>query len=106
MDDFSIITILGNLIDNAIAASVKCEHSWMTLSMNQQDSYLEIHMQNNHMETILEKDGVFQSTKEKDGFLHGLGIKNIRSTVEQLNGQIEISYTKDTFDVSILVPNY
>ena len=106
IDDFHLVTILGNLIDNAITATEKCEKGQITLSLIQQDSYLEIYIGNNHIEQIQEKDGYFKSTKGQDSFLHGLGIKNIRSTVEQLNGQINISYTKETFTVDILVPNY
>ena len=106
IEDFSIITILGNLIDNAITASEKCENGWISLSLTQVDSYLEIHIKNNHMETIREKNGEFLTSKENDKSLHGLGIKNIRSTVNQLNGQIEIAYTNTEFDVTILVPNY
>ncbi len=106
IEDFSIITLLGNLIDNAITASGKCNDGWITLSMIQTDSYLEIHIKNNHNEAILEKNGSFQSTHPDDGLLHGLGIKNIRSTVAQLNGHIDISYTDSIFDVTILIPNY
>ena len=106
IDDFAITTILGNLIDNAITASEKCADGWITLSLIQQDSYLEINIQNNHMEQIQEKDGIFKSTKDSNSFLHGIGIKNIRSTVEQLNGQTEITYDKTIFTVDILIPNY
>lgn len=106
IEDFSIITILGNLIDNAITAAAKCEKGWITLDIMQSGSYLEIHMKNNHMESIREKNGEFQTSKEDDRYIHGLGIKNIRSTVEQLNGQIDINYTNEIFEVEILVPNY
>lgn len=104
--DFSIITILGNLIDNAITAAEKCKNSEISLELLQSGSYLEIHIRNNHIESIQEKNGEFKTSKTDDRTLHGLGIKNIRSTVEQLNGQIDIAYTDDTFDVDILVPNY
>lgn len=106
IEDFSIITILGNLIDNAITATGKCENGWIILELMQSGSYLEIHIKNNHMEKIQEKNGQFQTSKEEDGHIHGLGIKNIRSTVEQLNGQIDIHYTEELFEVDILVPNY
>lgn len=106
VEDFSIITILGNLIDNAITAASKCENGWIQLSITQVDSYLEIHIKNNHTESIHEKNGEFQTSKTDNQSLHGLGIKNIRSTVKQLNGQIDITYTDKEFDVSIFIPNY
>lgn len=106
IDDFSMITILGNLIDNAITAAGKCENGNIALKLFQSGSYLQIYIQNNHVESIQEKNGEFKTSKTDEQTLHGLGIKNIRSTVEQLNGQIDITYTEDTFDVDILVPNY
>ena len=106
VDDFSIITILGNLIDNAITAADKCENGWISLSLTQMDSYLEIHIRNNHKEIISERNGEFQTTKTDNKSLHGLGIKNIRSTVKQLNGQIDITHSDKEFDVNILIPNY
>ncbi len=106
IDDFSIITILGNLIDNAITAAEKCETGWISLSLTQMDSYLEIHIKNNHKEILSKKDGEFQTTKTDNKGLHGFGIKNIRSTVKQLNGQIDITHSETEFDVNILIPNY
>lgn len=106
IDDFSIITILGNLIDNAITAAEKCENGWISLSLTQMDSYLQIHIKNNHKEILSKKDGEFQTTKTDNKGLHGLGIKNIRSTVKQLNGQIDITHSETEFDVNILIPNY
>ena len=104
--DFYIITILGNLIDNATTAAAKCKKGYIKLNLFQEGSYLKIEITNNHVEAIKENQGVFKTTKNDTAYRHGLGIKNIRSTVEQLNGQIEISYTEDTFNVDILVPNY
>lgn len=67
---------------------------------------LEITIDNSHTEQIQEKDGVFTSTKKDKNMFHGIGIKNVRKVVDTLNGQIEITYTENTFHVFILVPNY
>ena len=57
-------------------------------------------------EKIKEKNGEFATTKKDKNLLHGIGIKNVRKVVSDLNGQIDISYTDDTFHVGILLPNY
>lgn len=106
IDDFTIITILGNLFDNALTAAAKCEQGFITLSIRQLDTYLEIILRNNHQEQIQEKNGCFTSTKPDRQILHGIGIKNVRSAVAALNGQIDISYTDHDFSVNILIPNY
>ena len=72
----------------------------------EQQYYLQIQIDNTHIEDIRESDGIFQTTKKDAEAFHGIGIKNVRSTITKLNGQIHISYTKDEFHVSILVPNY
>lgn len=106
IDDFSITTILGNLFDNAITAAAKCSDGWIKADIKQTESYLEITIENNHMERIQEKDGLFTSTKYDINFLHGIGIKNVRKVVDTLNGQLNISYSENTFHVYVLIPNY
>lgn len=61
---------------------------------------------NCHCEKIKEKNGEFATTKKDKNLLHGIGIKNVRKVVSDLNGQIDICYTDDTFHVNILLPNY
>lgn len=106
IDDFTITTILSNLLDNAITAASKCSKGWVKAVLQQSESYLKITIDNNHMEQIQEKDGVFTSTKKDKNMFHGIGIKNVRKVVDTLNGQIEITYTENTFHVFIFVPNY
>ena len=105
-DDFSMTTILGNLLDNALTAASKCPGGWMNVSLRQVDSSLIITIDNSHAESISEKSGVFASTKSDRPHLHGIGIKNVRKAVKDLNGQIEIYYTEDVFHVGITLPNY
>lgn len=105
-DDFSMITILGNLLDNALTAASRCPGGWMNVSLRQVDSSLIITIDNSHAENIREKSGIFSSTKSDQPHLHGIGIKNVRKAVKGLNGQIEISYTEDVFHVGITLPNY
>ncbi len=106
VDDFSMITILGNLLDNAITAAAKCDNGWIHAELYQSGSYLEITIENNHRESIREKNGAYRTTKEEKPQIHGIGIKNVRKVVDTLNGQITISHTLNTFCVNILVPNY
>lgn len=106
ISDFHLITILGNVLDNAITAVGKLEDGAISFTMEQTNSYLSIVCQNNHAEKIVEKNGRFLSTKENPGIFHGLGIKNIQDSVNALNGVLDIQYNELTFKVSILLPNY
>lgn len=101
-----MITILGNLLDNAITAASKCTGGWIRANLQQQDSILTITIDNSHAEDIQEKNGVFTSTKTGKSNIHGIGIKNVRKAVSDLRGQIDINYTGSTFHIGIVLPNY
>lgn len=105
-DDFHIITIFGNLLDNAITAASKRADGQISISIMQLDTYLEIICENNHCETIRKKDDDFASTKADKQNLHGFGIKNIQQATEELGGSLDIQYDDSIFTVKILIPNY
>lgn len=104
--DFHMITILGNLLDNAIEASRKTTHGTIDFAMQQIDSYLSITCNNNYMGRIVKKGEHFISTKNTGEIRHGFGIKNIQDSVHKLNGSLDIQYDATTFCVAILIPNY
>lgn len=106
VDDFSMVTILGNLFDNALTAAAKCAQGQIFLSILQFEAYLQLIIRNNHQEQIQEENGIFISTKSEKDIFHGIGIKNVRAAVSKLNGLIDISYTEQEFLVEVLVPNY
>ena len=106
IDDFSITTIIGNLFDNAIKAAAECEHGWIRFSITQTGSYMNIVIENSYFGNIIENNGEFTSTKNDKVLPHGIGIKNVRKVVSDLNGQIDFSYTDGYFSVKAEIPNY
>ena len=106
IDDFSITTIIGNLFDNAIKAASECEHGWIRFSITQTGSYMNIVIENSYFGNIIENNGEFTSTKNDKVLPHGIGIKNVRKVVSNLNGQIDFSYASGYFSVKAELPNY
>lgn len=106
IDDFSITTIIGNLFDNAIKAAAECEHGWIRFSITQTGSYMNIVIENSYSGNIIENNGEFTSTKNDKVLPHGIGIKNVRKVVSNLNGQIDFSYASGYFSVKAELPNY
>ena len=106
IDDFSITTIIGNLFDNAIKAASECGHGWIRFALTQTGSYLNIVIENSYSGNIVESNGEFTSTKSDKLLPHGIGIKNVRKVVSDLNGQIDFSYTDGYFSVKAEIPNY
>ena len=106
IDDFSITTIIGNLFDNAIKAASECEYGWIRFSLTQTGSYMNIVIENSYSGNIIENNGEFTSTKNDKVLPHGIGIKNVRKVVSNLNGHIDFSYASGYFSVKAELPNY
>lgn len=106
INDFYLITILGNILDNAITAAQGLPDGFISISILQIKTCLEIQCTNNHHETIREKNGVFESTKQNTNTFHGIGLKNVQSAISSLNGTLNIHYDTSTFSITILLPAY
>ena len=106
VDDFNLITILGNIMDNAITAAAKTAKGIIDLSIIQLDSYLEIICKNNHCETLKEKNGTLLTTKNDNKENHGIGLGNVKDCVEKLHGQCHLEYDDMYFCIRITIPNY
>ena len=106
IDDFNLITILGNILDNAITAAAKTGKGIIDLSIIQLYSYLEITCKNNHCETFKEKNGTLLTTKKDNKENHGIGLGNVKDCVEKLHGQCNLEYDDMYFCIRITVPNY
>lgn len=110
INDFTLITVLGNILDNAITAASKLDNGYINLAIKQADTYLAIHCKNNHHEKIKKREGRFISSKPSSGSkanpLHGLGLISVTNNVNKYGGTIDINYNNTTFIVDILIPNY
>ncbi len=106
ISDNDIITILGNLLDNAITAASKCCNAYIKLQIKQIDNCIVIQCCNNYIDTIKKRGDQFISLKEDDGMLHGIGIENIRKTVDKLGGISSFTYTDKDFYVELKIPNF
>lgn len=102
--DFDILTILGNVLDNAIRAAGACTNGKISLEIKQKASYLVIDCENNYCEELVEENQLLLSTKQEEG--HGLGLGNVQQTIEALNGSMHISHESHTFHINLEIPNY
>lgn len=104
--DFELVTIFGNMLDNALTAASKCKDGFIELKVLERGGYLEIDCINNHMEHIEKEDEHFVTTKTNQPELHGLGLISLRKTVAKLRGELDIDYTDEQFHMNMLIPNY
>ncbi len=106
ISDFDLVTIMGNILDNAITATNKCEQKNVELSIVQIAGILHINCKNTHCEKIQKKNDHFLTTKTAENGRHGLGIQNVKTAVLRLQGEMNITHDEHNFEIQILLPNH
>lgn len=103
LESFDMVVILGNLLDNAIEALEKLnENKTLWVSIKYDRGVLIIRTQNSFDGNMsVDSKGLITTKDDKDN--HGLGLKNIESTLEKYNGLLEHSYIDDMFKADVLM---
>ena len=107
MEVADVVTILGNLLDNAIEANAKAEDKVIKLDIEYSKESLFIHVENTFDGVVKYAQGKSGAEKiittRKDSDNHGYGLKNIRNSVEKYNGHVDISHDNNIFSVGVLL---
>ena len=105
VSDEDIVTILSNLLDNAIEAAGQCEIDKRTVGIKllYEDDVLSIAVSNSYKtEPEIMEDGYMQTIKD-DKEQHGLGIRNVVATLEKYNAEYILDYKNGEFVFSIII---
>ena len=94
-----LVTILSNMLDNAIEAAEQCEEKRITLKMQISGDLLLIDSTNT-MNAPTDTGSRFHTTKP-DKANHGYGIGNIKRAVDNNGGQCTINVEEGLFHISI-----
>lgn len=101
VSDLDLVCILGNLIDNAIEACEKQDKKHMEVVVKEIKKLLIIKVINSYQGQFTEKT----VTTKKEKYLHGIGLKNVKSIVEKYDGTYEMSKEKDEVVTKIMILN-
>lgn len=105
ISDNDIVTILSNLLDNAIEAAKQCDigKRIVKIKMLYEDAVLSIAVSNSYKaEPVLTEDGYIRTTK-KDREEHGWGMRNVVATLKKYNAEYIIDYKNGEFVFSIIM---
>jgi hypothetical protein len=105
VDMIDVCSIFSNLIDNAIEACIKVKEKdrFIILKGTIVNKFFILKCENNKLNKIkLDKETII--TDKKDTFIHGIGIKSIKSSIEKYEGEINIDFSEDKFKVQIYIP--
>lgn len=94
LTDLSIV--LGNLLDNAIEATLKTNDRHIKLRMRQDDFNLIINISNTFNGVVYSNNNSFLTSKS-DNINHGYGLSNIKLICKKYNGESFITYDDKYF---------
>ncbi len=101
IEDFDLIIILGNLIDNALEALEKIDDGQKELSLliNYDKGRLIIQLKNSY---IGELNKTLYTTKTNKQY-HGIGLKNVKSVVQKYRGTLDITFSNSIFTAEVIL---
>lgn len=101
VNESDLVTILSNVIDNAIEAVEFCDEKKIILKMRIHNGSLYIDSTNNYSSNI---DYDHYQTTKPDKQNHGYGLINIKRTVMNNGGHCFIETDSDIFHITIEIP--
>ncbi len=98
---YDMSVIVGNLLDNAIRGVLKCQNRCIDLKMSYMRGRLCIIVSNSYEgEIAFDKDGI-PLTSKQDNINHGLGMKNVRKTVQKYEGSMFVKAKDGMFSAEV-----
>lgn len=103
LDNREIISLFGNLLDNAIEACEKMQKNekWIHISLKKHHELLSIEIENSIEEVPKERRGELLSDK-KSQEVHGYGLKNVQQIVNKHDGAYSYQIKENSFLTSIV----
>lgn len=107
IDMVDVCTIFSNCLDNCIEACRKISdestHKYIDIKNTYMNNMCVVKIENSKINDVIIKNKILHTDKN-DKFLHGIGIKNIKESVEKYNGQVNFESYNNKFVVKIIIP--
>ena len=102
--DEDVVTILANLLNNAIEACETCEDKKVIrFKFVKEDDMIIIAVKNTYNYDIIYENGEIKSTKTSSVDEHGVGIKNVLKIIEKYGGSYAIEDKNKDYGEKIIV---
>ena len=99
---FDLNVVLGNLLDNAIDASMQTEDKELKISIRLDKGILFLNICNS-CQGIAGGRRIFLETTKEDKVNHGIGLKNVRRIVEKYHGDMEFLCENGSMETDIMM---
>lgn len=105
MAEEDVVTILSNLLNNAIEACEQCkDRRIIKIKFEIEDDMVIISVKNTYNQPVVRKNGEIKTTKTVMPENHGIGIKNIIRVIEKYKGDYVIKDEDNQFYFAIILP--
>lgn len=106
VEDYDLVTILGNLLDNALETAEKSQNREITLSTDYRNTY-DVLIITNSCDTTPKSLNEKLLTTKKDKKLHGIGLKSVTKTLKKYNGDFDWEYDSQNkiFTSTVMLSN-
>lgn len=106
IEDLDLISIVGNLLDNAIEAAERVDadkdrHVVCNIYMGNNNHFLVMEFRNNYIVPLIQEKERYISTK-READSHGIGLHTVKKLVEKYGGIMRIDAGKREFSVEII----
>ena len=100
-----VCSIFSNILDNAIEACNKInnDEKYIKIRGTVVKSYYVIRCENSKMNKVKIKNNKIITSK-KDKFIHGIGLKSVKSSLKKYDGELEIEDFESEFLLQIYIP--
>ena len=111
IDDMDLISLLGNLIDNAIEACIatsddnpashnSSDDSYVKLKIKRVKNFLYVKVVNSYSRPLPKN----LKTTKKDSDMHGIGLKSVEHIINHYHGNYQINNTSNTVMITVMLP--
>lgn len=103
IDTLDMISMFGNLLDNALEAAGKCDRGWVHMKLFMgNDHFMVLEVKNNFNHVIRRQGNKYLTTKENESS-HGYGLENVRELVEKYGGLLETEAQSKVFVATLML---
>ena len=105
IENYDIVTILSNLLDNAVDAAKISKEKYIAVETDFRNDFSVIIVSNSCDISPNFNDSELPTTTKKHKQLHGFGLKSVKKTLKKYNGDIDFEYDceKNRFIVTVFL---
>jgi len=102
IEDYDMIAMFSNLLDNAVEAAGRCSGKRLIRVhlFAGSDYYLFMKIENTYENTINKRGGTFLTSKANKG-RHGIGIENVKRSMQKYHGSLEFVESDGIFTMNL-----